>query len=443
MSWMDLHDPAVGEEIEAVATRMAERLTDIASGIRDDIEDIVPALRDDDERVAALLGASVQENINTVLHILQHGIRGVIAPNAAVEYAQRLAQRDVPMSPLLRAYRLGQTRFQREFIAELLRQRQSDHIEGAAAQAMVERVSAYVDSVVEQVVDAYEQARDEWLSHRSAVLVQRVRTLLRERDIAADDAQTMLGGYRLVQHHVGAIVSYDAGPTDLNALSVLKRLTASLTDAAGCIERPLFIPHDESSAWVWLPLAGRTTVEYRSLEAVADQAGHRVSVALGESLPDLAGFRRTHRQALLAQNVAGAARPALSRLTAFAQVAPISMMCGDLDGARAWVAETLGALAVDEERCSLLRETARVFLESGGSFTATASQMMLHRNTAQYRVRKAEELRGRPLRDGRLDVELALLACHYLGQAVLQPPEPDAERALLPERPEPLVPTHK
>jgi hypothetical protein len=199
MSWMDLHDPAVGEEIIAVATRMAERLTDIASGIRDDIQEVVPALHDDDERVAALLGASVQENINTVLHILQHEIRGVIAPNAAVEYAQRLAQRDVPMSPLLRAYRLGQTRFQREFIAELLRQRQSDHVEGAAAQLMVERVSAYVDNVVEQVVDAYEQARDEWLSHRSAVLVQCVRTLLRERDIAADDAQAMLGGYRLAQ----------------------------------------------------------------------------------------------------------------------------------------------------------------------------------------------------------------------------------------------------
>jgi DNA-binding PucR family transcriptional regulator len=41
----------------------------------------------------------------------------------------------------------------------------------------------------------------------------------------------------------------------------------------------------------------------------------------------------------------------------------------------------------------------------------------LHRNTAQYRVQKAAELRGRPLREARLDV---LLACHWLGSAVLQ-----------------------
>ncbi|MBV8996958.1 MAG: helix-turn-helix domain-containing protein [Pseudonocardiales bacterium] len=46
--------------------------------------------------------------------------------------------------------------------------------------------------------------------------------------------------------------------------------------------------------------------------------------------------------------------------------------------------------------------------------------MFLHRNTAQYRAQKAEELRGRPLREGRLDLELALLACHWLGSAVLQ-----------------------
>jgi DNA-binding PucR family transcriptional regulator len=62
-----------------------------------------------------------------------------------------------------------------------------------------------------------------------------------------------------------------------------------------------------------------------------------------------------------------------------------------------------------------------VFLQTGGSFTTTADQLFLHCNTAQYRIQKAEELRGRPLREGRLDVELALLACHWLGGAVLQP----------------------
>ncbi|MDT7644868.1 MAG: hypothetical protein QOC75_1868, partial [Pseudonocardiales bacterium] len=43
----------------------------------------------------------------------------------------------------------------------------------------------------------------------------------------------------------------------------------------------------------------------------------------------------------------------------------------------------------------------------------------LHKNTVHYRVRKAEEIRGRPLTDGRLDVEVALVACQQLGHRVL------------------------
>jgi DNA-binding PucR family transcriptional regulator len=86
-----------------------------------------------------------------------------------------------------------------------------------------------------------------------------------------------------------------------------------------------------------------------------------------------------------------------------------------------WVHETLGDLAVDSSRNEDLRETARVFLQTGGSYIATAEHLFLHRNTAQYRVRKAEAIRGRPLRDGRLDVELALLACQWMKGAVLWP----------------------
>ena len=127
------------------------------------------------------------------------------------------------------------------------------------------------------------------------------------------------------------------------------------------------------------------------------------------------GFRRTHRQALGAHAVAVTAGTGRIRLTPFSDVAPIALMCADVDSLRAWVAETLGPLAVASERNDGLRETARVFLHSGGSFTATADQLFLHRNTVQYRIRQAEELRGRPFSDGRLDAELALLACHWLG----------------------------
>jgi DNA-binding PucR family transcriptional regulator len=46
---------------------------------------------------------------------------------------------------------------------------------------------------------------------------------------------------------------------------------------------------------------------------------------------------------------------------------------------------------------------------------------VLHTNTVQYRIRKAEESLGRPAAEHRHDVELALQAGRWLGPAVLQP----------------------
>jgi len=48
--------------------------------------------------------------------------------------------------------------------------------------------------------------------------------------------------------------------------------------------------------------------------------------------------------------------------------------------------------------------------------------LSLHKNTVFYRVRKAEEIRGRPVGGDRFAVELALLTCHWLRSAVLMPP---------------------
>jgi DNA-binding PucR family transcriptional regulator len=133
-------------------------------------------------------------------------------------------------------------------------------------------------------------------------------------------------------------------------------------------------------------------------------------------------FRRTHQQALLAQELALAAGPAGARTAVFAQIGPVALLCADMESTRAWVHSTLGALAIDDEPRARLRETARVFLSAGGSFTAAAEQLTLHKNTVHYRVRKAEEIIGRPLQQSRLDIELALSACRWLGPAVLQSP---------------------
>ena len=98
----------------------------------------------------------------------------------------------------------------------------------------------------------------------------------------------------------------------------------------------------------------------------------------------------------------------------------MAMMLGSSDLLRAWVLSTLGGLATDDEHHARLRDTLLPFLQSGGSYKTTAERLMLHKNTVQYRIRKAEESLGRPVGENRHDVELALQASHWLGLSVLQ-----------------------
>jgi DNA-binding PucR family transcriptional regulator len=107
-------------------------------------------------------------------------------------------------------------------------------------------------------------------------------------------------------------------------------------------------------------------------------------------------------------------------MTSFRDVAPLALMSNSIELMRAWVIETLGSLAADDDHNARLRATLRVFLQEDGSFKATAERLTLHKNTVQYRVRKAEEGLGRPIDENRLHVELALLASQWLGATVLR-----------------------
>ncbi|MDQ1423905.1 MAG: hypothetical protein QOD72_1403, partial [Acidimicrobiaceae bacterium] len=135
---MDTDEPRAREGVASVAAALAGRLVAISDDVQDVIEREIPALRDD-RRVVSMLEASVAENITTVVHALRYGIdvAGVEAPASAVEYARRLAQRDVAAAALVRAYRLGQARFTRLFIDELLGQSGGELIDGATTMRAV------------------------------------------------------------------------------------------------------------------------------------------------------------------------------------------------------------------------------------------------------------------------------------------------------------------
>ena len=157
-------------------------------------------------------------------------------------------------------------------------------------------------------------------------------------------------------------------------------------------------------------------------EAAAGEAPDAPRVAVGDPLPGVEGFRRSHQQALDIQVVAMASSTA-RRVNAFSDpgLSVAALLGGNVDRAAAWVGEVLGPLAGATDGDERLRETLRVFLHAGSSNKAAADELHLHVNSVKYRVRRAVDRRARPITDDRLEVEVALLLCHWFGAAVLTP----------------------
>ena len=417
---VDRSSPSAAESASEVSAALVPRIAEMSADIYQLIVRDIPHLRND-KRVLALLEASVGENVATMLHILQHRIdlEKVRAPAAAEEYARRLAQRGVPMAALLRAYRIGSARFQDWCLEELGRRTDNASIISAAGLRIAGTTASYIDKISEEVVSAYESEKENWLRNQSVARAARIRALLRNEQVDVSSSEAILG-YRLRQHHLG-VATWITGASAADALGLLERATAEVAAEAHCDGRPMFVPQDEFSAWAWMPLGARRDVALPGMSVKNGSGGDRIRFAFGEPAAGVAGFRRTHRQALSAQAVALAAGPAGQIATSFGEVAPLALMSGSIELLQAWVTETLGALADDDDHNARLRETLRVFLQENGSYKSTAERLLLHKNTVQYRVRKAEESLRHPISQDRLHVELALLASQWLGAAVLRP----------------------
>jgi hypothetical protein len=416
---VDMDRPVVADLVAEVAMAVSRRAAEVSEDVYKLILREIPQL-DDDKPLVALLASSVDSNVATCLQIMLHRIdlAAVRAPASAAEYARRLAQRGTPLTMLLRAYRLGHARFSDWLLTELallteLKGRAGDAATiTATVQSMARLVAGYIDRISEEMVTAYTQEREDWLRNRSAARAARIRDLLSGAwiDVSATEATL---GYRLRQYHVAVVCWADDAASAGDESIRLKRAIGRVAAQTGFGGDPVFLSRDGSSAWAWLPLGIRDR-----FDGAASDADAGIHFAFGDAAKGIAGFRLTHQQAIAAQAVAlaGGSPP---RVVTYSEVAPVAMMLGSTNLLRAWVLGTLAGLATDDEHHARLRDTLLVFLHTGGSYKTTAERLVLHKNTVQYRIRKAEESLGQPVGENRHDVELALRASHWLGSSVL------------------------
>ncbi len=402
---------------------MNERVTEIGATIRRELEKEIAELRDDTHSLG-LLGASVEANVETLVHALRHDIpvARVQAPTAAIEYAKRLAQHDVPVNALIRSYWVGQRRMSELVFAEvraadIAAQQRLDVLE-----TITTTLLDYIDAITLQVVAAYQGEREQWLESQNSLRALEVREVLTGMSAIDIDAATVSIRYPLRWHHLALVLWYPELSTDGDELPRMRRFVQELAEAANTEARPLFAAADRVSAWAWLP--------YRSLPAdlvgtVRRFARDRADVpcfAIGTPGAGVAGFRRSHRHAQAARAVAlarGTDHPAVFSATD-PGLSAAALLCGDIAEAREWVSDVLGDLAADNDNDERLRETLRVFLRTGSSYKAAAAELNLHSNSVKYRVARAVARRGRPMDEDRLEVEMALLACQWYGAAALR-----------------------
>ncbi|MGW1888276.1 PucR family transcriptional regulator [Streptomyces sp. NPDC001970] len=416
---MAAEHPEAAKQLSVVAENVGSHLTEVSRDIGEHVLAQIPELRDD-ATVIKILQASIAENVATLLHIFENemSLDNVEGPAAYFEYVRRLAQRDIPLTVMTRAHRFGHLRFLEWCLDELDRQGADYELFTATHRRMLQLSFGYSDRVAEPATMVYQQERDHWLLSQTAARAARVRDLLAEKDIDLNWAEPALG-YRLRQNHLGLVAWLPTLKGEGAGLALLDRITNEIARKLDCPARPLFVPRDAVLSWAWLPLGSRSDVSSEQVSNVVERSDPPVHVCAGCVGYGIEGFRSTHRQALRTQELAAVASPA-PQFTDFSAVAPIALMATNVDDMRAWVWGILGPLAVDDEHSARLRETAQIFLDTGCSYTATASAQILHKNTVQYRIRKAEEIMGHPVQQGHSDLEVALRAVQYLGSTLLR-----------------------
>lgn len=413
-------------QVQALAVLLGDRLqrryAELTASMNAAIESTIEDL--DDPELTDMLSASVEGNVATILHMIRNSIplERIQPITAATEYAVRLARHDVPAAALRRAYHIGSDDLFNQIFAEIQQLDCAPDLKLKLLHYLAGWMHRYVDWMTRVVLDAHDKERLALLQQSEDVTSTLVDQVLSGGPSSTEEfgAKT---GYRLDGTHLGAIVWIEGPHQGADQTHALATVAETLAAVGGAGARPLFVPVDRRTAWIWAALSpsGRTVDVSRLRSAVQVTSGLRVS--LGKPGSGVAGFRRTHEQADAVRIVASTATVPESRTVFYGDdgMSVTAVLARDIASTRRWVADALGPLAVDTPAAERLRETVRVFLRTGGSYVQTSEELVLHRNTVKYRLQKAEAERGRPFNDNRLDVELALHVCHVLGRPVLLP----------------------
>jgi DNA-binding PucR family transcriptional regulator len=420
---------AGGIETRHEEARARAALADVARDLRGDLQPLaarvdaavlaaVPALSaEPDIRLA--LERSTEANLADILTLLaEPGLpvdTGV--PPEALALATALVRRGVDPGDLVHAYLVGQNELWRAWMEELAGRLPSGPPLIIALELSSSRIFTRADFLVAQLMRHIDRERVRWMGGALARRTQLVQELLAGEEQDVSEASRALG-YDL-DRCVLAAVLWDAGGTDDPGArhDGLEGQAACIARAAG-VARALTLAPAEATLWAWVAAPDPPELDHVE-EELSESLGPSQGVALGLPAAGLEGFRVGHQEAMQARRVAElGGRTGVVR---YDRVEAVSLVSDDLDRVARFVQRTLGPLTADDDATARLRETLLAWLAEGGNARRAAERLHAHKNTVLYRLQRAQQILGRPLDEGRGDLELALSALQCLGGRLRRP----------------------
>ncbi len=389
---------------EALAGINAE-LDDVARALTDTIHQHLDEL--DDELWVDTLH-SVRSNLGLLTTMLGEGTDPSRAapPPEALAYAKEYARRGLPFELLQRAYRTAQAAFSRMWLERLRTAAPEPDAFADSVGFFNDWLFSWIEALERQLTGVYMAERERWVRGSAAARAEQVRAVLDGGALDVADAGRRLG-YELRRRHLAYVVwGDDAAPDDGDAsFGEMERLAAAVAEAAGSRSQLAVALGRQLACWTALGTDAAPADLPVRLEGALGSSSLRVAVGLpGEGLE---GFRRSHREALLARRAADSLGHA-GRCVSYEQAALDVLLTQDVDAARRFALRRLGPLAQPGEQPRRVARTLAVFLEEGSSFARTARRLGVHENTVAYRIRRAEELLGHRVADRQLELQVAL-----------------------------------
>ncbi|WP_215455109.1 CdaR family transcriptional regulator [Streptomyces sp. ATCC 21386] len=331
----------------------------------------------------------------------------IAVPPEAVDGNRDLVHRGVSLDRILRAVWTSHVHTYERLLAALRLLVEADRRPDESER--VARLSfAYVEELTTAFTTQYAAEREHWAGSRTAARRKLVEDLLAGRPADPTAVENTLG-LDLVHHHMAAILWTADGEEAQVSSAPLHRLAADLVGASQAV-RSLVLPTGTSEVWVWLSWPGQPpgdlAVLIREGTAPTARCAGGVYTALGPPARGSQGFRASHLAARETQRVAQAlGNPGTY---AYADIAVLSLLTADAEHAERYMRDVLGPLAVPDPKVAVIRETLRLYLAHGRSRSLAAEDLFVAPTTVAYRVKRAEELMGRPLPQDHLPLLLAL-----------------------------------